>query len=140
MVLSSSLEAKIKDQEVPVKATVGYLFKIRNDRGFYEAKVALINTPTWYRSSTPFLLGQDNELDKKNPDDGAWIQFADSTETIVSQWQPRIGDRVLVLTFGKYGFANGRILRLSTSFDTDAKAAEEMKVNGPLRVLSGGML
>ena len=142
MVLAASLEARMRDQEVPVMATIGFLYKIRNDRGFYEAKVALLVNPTWYRESTPYLLGMDNEYqeDKRSQDDGAWIQFADSTETIVSQWQPRIGDRVLVLTFGKFGFSNGRIFRLSTSYDTDAKAAEEMKINGPLRVLSGGML
>lgn len=139
MPLSDSLEGRAKDFDMPVRATLGWLFRIRNDRGFYEAKVALLNTPQWHKTGKPYLLGQDY-AEEGDFVDGAWIQFADPPEVIVSQWQPRIGDRVLVLTFGKYSFRDGRIYRLGTSYDTDAKATEEMEINGPLRVLSGGML
>ena len=140
MAFPETLEVAMSDQEATVKATIGYLYKIRNDLGFYEAKVASLVQPTWYRDSTPYLLGNEVSEGGKESIQGAWIQFGDPAETITALWQPRIGDRVIVYTFGSYGFTNGRVYRLPTSDDNTAKLSEEMKVNGPLRTLSGGML
>lgn len=125
--------------ESPVKATLGYLFAIRNDLGFYEAKVALLIQPTWYRGAEPYLLGSEVDENTDVRTEGAWIKFGDTAEVLTAQWQPRIGDRVIVYTFGEYGFANGRIFRLPTSHDANAQQAEDMQVNGPFRTLSGGM-
>jgi len=140
MAQSSSIEVIMSDQEIPVRATIGYLYKIRNDYGYYEAKVGSLVQPDWYRESLPYLLGNELNIESGQSIQGAWIKFGDPAEVITAQWQPRIGDRVLVFTFGDYGFTNGRIYRLPTSYDNDAKLSEDMMVNGPLRTLSGGML
>lgn len=137
MVQPSSIEAIMGNLEIPVKATLGWLYKIRNKEGFYEAKVAILIQPTWYRGSEPYLLGQDIDVNKH--EQGAWIKFGEAAEVIVAQWQPRIGDRVIVYTFGEYGFHNGRLFRLPSSHDANAPAAEDVRVNGPFRSLSGGM-
>jgi len=137
MVQPSSIEAVMGNLEAPVKATLGWLYKIRNKEGFYEAKVALLVAPTWYTGSEPYLLGED--IGPDTHEQGAWVKFGESAEVIVAQWQPRIGDRVIVYTFGEYGFHNGRLFRLPSSYDANASAAEDMRVNGPFRTLSGGM-
>lgn len=139
MGLENTLESVIQEFEVPVKATLGYITDIRVERGFYEAKVALLNVPPWWRSRSAYMLGQERDPQTGAFKQGAWIQFGDSAEYLVSQWQPRKGDRVLVLTFGDYDYENGRIYRLSTSDEINAKQAGDMVINGPLRVLSGGM-
>lgn len=139
MALKQTIEAELSEQNLPVKATLGFLAKIRNDRGFYEAKVALLKIPKWYRSGRLYLLGEHLNEDTQRVEDGAWIQFGDTAEYITSMWQPRIGDRVLVLTFGDYDYDNGRIYRFATSDETNAKLQEEMIINGPFRSLSGGM-
>jgi len=139
MALNNSIEAEISEQNLPVKATLGFLAKIRNDRGFYEAKVALLKVPKWWRSGRLYLLGEDYNEDTRRVDNGAWIQFADPAEYITLMWQPRIGDRVLVHTYGDYDYDNGRIYRFATSDDTNAKLQEDVVVNGPFRSLSGGM-
>lgn len=139
MALNYTIESEVSEQNLPVKATIGFLAKIRNDRGFYEAKVALLKVPKWWRSGRLYLLGEDANADTGNVEDGAWIQFADPAEFITSMWQPRIGDRVLVLTFGDYDYDNGRIYRFATSDETNAKLQEENVINGPFRSLSGGM-
>jgi hypothetical protein len=134
-----AIEDYMRDLEVPVKMTIGTLQKIRNDNGYYEAQVASMVSPSWWKEGRPYLLGWIvNEHDQYKV--GAWIKFGDSAEVIVAQWQPRKGDRVVVYTYGSYGYGNGRIFRLPTSYDTNAKIAEDMQVNGPLRTLSGGML
>jgi hypothetical protein len=139
MALNDTIEAQVKEMNLPVKATLGFLAKIRNDRGFYEAKVALLKVPRWWRSGRLYLLGEYYNPDTKRLEDGAWIQFADPAEYITSMWQPRIGDRVLVFTFGNYDYDNGRIYRFATSDETNAKSQEEATINGPFRSLSGGM-
>lgn len=139
MAQGGSLEVLMGDIEAQVKATLGWLYKIRNENGFYEAKVALLVQPVWYRGSEPYLLGYEIDLVTKAREEGAWIQFGDAAEVITAQWQPRIGDRVIVYTYSDYGFNNGRVFRLPTSHDSNAEAAEDMRVNGPFRTLSGGM-
>ena len=139
MAQRDSLEVTMGDIEAQVKATLGWLYKIRNVNGFYEAKVALLIQPVWYRGSEPYLLGYEIDQNTRVREEGAWIQFGDSAEMITSQWQPRIGDRVIVYTYGEYGFNNGRLFRLPTSHDSNAEAAADMRVNGPFRTLSGGM-
>ena len=139
MAEKNTIEAEMSEQSLPVKATLGFLAKIRNDRGFYEAKVALLKVPKWWRSGRLYLLGEHENEDTGNLEDGAWIQFADPAEFITSMWQPRIGDRVIVLTFGDWDYDNGRIVRFSTSDETNAKSQEEATINGPFRSLSGGM-
>lgn len=139
MALKDTIEARMKEQRMAVTATLGSLAKIRNDRGFYEAKVALLKAPNWYRAGRLYLLGQNYNTDTERVEEGAWIQFGDSTEVITSMWQPRIGDRVMVLTFGDYDFDNGRIYRFPTSDETNAKLQEDNVINGPFRSLSGGM-
>jgi hypothetical protein len=139
MVQKNSIEAIETHIETQVKATLGSLYAIRNDQGFYEAKVALLVAPTWYREPEPYLLG--SEINKHDQTvTGAWIKFGDAAEVITAQWQPRIGDRVIVYTFGEFGFQNGRIFRFPTSHDSNAEMAEDMQVQGPFRTLSGGML
>ncbi len=132
-----TIEELMNDLEVPVKATIGSLVAIRNEDGYYEAKVASLVSPSWWTEGKPYLLGNYVTEDEVY-ETGAWIKFGDSAEVIVAQWQPRIGDRVIVYTYGAYGYSNGRIFRLPTSYDTNAKVAQDMIVNGPLRILSGG--
>jgi hypothetical protein len=139
MALKGTIEREMNEQMLNVKATIGFLTKIRNDRGFYEAKVALLKAPLWWRSGRPYLIGEDFNTETKKVEMGAWIQFGDSAEYITSMWQPRIGDTVMVLTFGDYDYDNGRIYRFGTSDDTSAKQQEENVINGPFRSLSGGM-
>ncbi len=139
MAQPGSIEAIMAGQEVAVKATLGYLYKIRNSEGFYDAKVALLIQPTWYTGAEPYLLGEDSDPINDTFEMGAWIKFGDSAEVITAQWQPRIGDRVIVYTFGDYGYHNGRVFRLPSSHDANAEAAADMRVNGPFRTLSGGM-
>lgn len=136
---NSTIEQLMRDLEVPIKATIGHLQEIRNKNGYYEGKVAALTAPSWWQEDKPYLLG-DDITDENQYKVGAWIKFGDSAEVIVAQWQPRIGDRVIVHTYGSYGFTNGRIFRLPTSYDTNAEVAQDMQVNGPLRTLSGGML
>lgn len=139
MAEKNTIEARMQEQRLQVKATLGFLAKIRNDRGFYEAKVALLKSPVWYRSGRLYLLGQNYNEETNSVEQGAWIQFADPAELITSMWQPRIGDKVLVFTFGDYDYDNGRIYRFATSDETNAKLQEEATINGPFRSLSGGM-
>jgi hypothetical protein len=139
MALKNTIEAEVIEQNLPVKATLGFLARIRNDRGFYEAKVALLKVPKWWRSGRLYLLGEHFNEDARRVEDGAWIQFADPAEFITSMWQPRIGDRVMVFTFGDYDYDNGRIFRFATSDETNAKLQEDNVINGPFRSLSGGM-
>jgi len=139
MALNSTIESEMREQNLPVKATLGFLAKIRNDRGFYEAKVALLKVPRWWRSGRLYLLGETKNEETNRLEDGAWIQFADPAEVITSMWQPRIGDRVIVFTFGDYDYDNGRIYRFATSDETNAKLQEDNVINGPFRSLSGGM-
>lgn len=131
------IELQKTEYEVPLKATLGYLHKIRNERGYYEAKVAALHPPfTAANENKVYLLGV--EIVEGSPlEDGAWIRFADRAEDIVLRWQPSIGDRVLVVTMGDYGWESGWIVRIATSYDSDALEAQEFDIDGPATIFSG---
>jgi len=130
--------ARTNQFEVPVQGTLGYLHQIRNDRGYYEAKVAALNPPLKQKNrQVVYLLGGEKDQEGNPIARGAWIRFADRAEDIVSRWQPSIGDRVLVITLGQYGWESGWIFRIATSYDQDAQQAEDFEINGPTSIFSG---
>jgi hypothetical protein len=134
----NTIELQATEFEVPLNATLGYLHQIRNDRGYYEAKVAALHPPRRQLSKdTYWLLGTEFNEDGVEVADGSWIRFADRAEEIVASWQPSIGDRVLVLTMGQYGWESGWILRIALSYDQDALQAQDFEINGPATIFSG---
>ena len=133
---NTPIETFVQALDLPVRATIGFLYKIRLSNGFYEAKVASVSTPAWW-SKGVYLLGEDVDVSGRSQGVGAWIPFGDNAEMVASQWQPRVGDRVVVFTFGNMGYQNGRLFRLATTYDSGAQMASGMQINGPLRILGG---
>lgn len=136
-----TIELRAEELEMPVKATLGYLTKdIRFERGFYEAKVAALHPPKWAQKldkNTKYLLGTEKDEDGRAIANGAWIRFGDRADDVVSRWQPRTGDRVIVFTLGEYDFDSAWLYRLATSYDTDAAVASDLEQNGPASIFSG---
>ena len=139
MVDRNTIEAqRTNPLELPVKATIGYLHMIRNDRGYYEAKVAAWNPPLSQKDKDKYyLLGTEKNEKGEVVEDGAWIRFGDRSENIVMLWQPNIGDKVIVFTLGSYDWESGWLFRISTSYDNDALQAQEFEINCPATIFSG---
>lgn len=124
--------------EIPLRGTLGYLHQVRNDKGYYEGKVAMLNPPLEQKIEQPVqLLGTEKDEKGEVVAPGAWIRFADRAEDIVMRWQPRVGDMVLVISIGEYGWESAWITRISTSYDQDAQQAEDFEINGPASIFSG---